>query len=287
MALACCVVVVACGDRQEEAVTELFENDYAFTVEEFLRAAGEGDLNAVRWFLGAGMAVEVADISQTQALHMAAESGRTEIVSELLQRGADPDSERLDGRTPLMLAAVAGDGLSVELLLDAGGSPLEKDTRGWSALALAAYGGFARAVEALVPLTRVQLNDALLLAAIGGHVGAIDPLVSGAAVVDARSPDGRTPLMLASARGHKDAVKLLLHHGANWYATDVGESTASQLAEAGGHQEIVVMLESAHLDDAERIGGDESFVPDGAGEEVLYSSRTRRLEGENLVGARA
>ncbi len=184
-----------------------------------------------------------------------------------------------------MLAAAAGDGRSVELLLDEGVSTLQKDTKGWTAIALAAYGGFARAVEALVPFSHVHLNDALLLAAIGGHVGAIDPLVSGAAVVDARSPERRTPLMLAAARGNEDAVRYLLHHGANWYATDAGQSTAAQLAADGGHENIVDLLESAHLDDAEHVWGDGSFVPEEGDEAVFYSSRTRRLEGGNLLGS--
>ncbi|MGI9241199.1 MAG: ankyrin repeat domain-containing protein, partial [Verrucomicrobiales bacterium] len=126
---------------------------------------------------------------------------------------------------------------------------------------------------------------ALLLAAIGGHVGAIDPLVSGAAVVDARSPDQRTPLMLAAARGNEDAVRILLHHGANWYATDEGQSTASQLAAEEGHGDIVHLLDSAHLNDAESVAGDESFVPDEDGGAVIYSSRTRRLDGEALLGS--
>ncbi len=100
LAVALGVGVVACGDRQEQAVSELYEREYAFTVEEFFRAAAEGDLNAVRWFLDAGMNAEVADVSQSQALHMAAEAGRSEIVEELLARGVDPDRERLDGSAP-------------------------------------------------------------------------------------------------------------------------------------------------------------------------------------------
>ena len=280
-------LLAGCGgkDRQEEAVNDLYEAEYAFTVEEFFRAAHAGDLKAVRWFIGAGMDPAVADVSKTQALHMATEGGQAAVVEELLGLGVDPTAVRLDGRTPLMLAAEAGDGRSVEMLIDAGSPVLGKDSKGWSALALAAYGGFSRAVEALVPLSRPHLNDALLLAAIGGHVGAIDHLLSGSAEVDVRSPERRTPLMLAAARGHDDAVSILLHHGANWYATDVESNTAAQMAAAGGHGSVVNLLETAHLDDAERGAGDASFVPEvPAGEEWLYSSQTRRIDNVSLVG---
>lgn len=283
-AVAAGLLVCGCGDRQEAAVNELYQIDYAFSVEDFFRAAADGDLRAVRWFLGAGMEAGVADSAEMTALHVAAGSGSTEVVRELLGMGVDPRAERLDGRTPLMLAAESGDSRSVQLLLDVGGEPLEKDAHGWSALALAAYGGFERAVEVLVPLSRPFLNDALLLAALGGHVGSIDHLVSAAAVVDTRSPEERTPLMLAAARGHQDAVKFLLHHGANWYATDAEDRTAAQLAAAGGHEEIVGMIESAEIDASVRGSGDGSFVPGDDGRQVLYSSRTRRLDGERLVG---
>jgi ankyrin repeat protein len=283
-AVAACVLISACGDRQEEAVGELYQSDYAFTVEDFFRAAAAGDLVAVRWFLGAGMEPGVEDVSKTTALHMAAATGSSDVVRELLAHGAEASTERLDGRTPLMLAAEAGDSRSVKMLLDAGGKALGKDSHGWSALALAAYGGFERVVETLVPLSRPLLNDALLLAAIGGHVASIDHLVSDSALVDTRSPDERTPLMLAAARGHEDAVKILLHHGANWHATDGDEHTAAQMAAGGGHEGVVTILESAGRNAGERGGGDESFVPGIDGEPVLYSSRTRRLDGERLVG---
>ena len=124
-----------------------------------------------------------------------------------------------------------------------------------------------------------------MLAAMNGNVAAIDPLVSSTAEIDVRSPDDRTPLMLAAARGHDEAVKFLLHHGANWYATDVENRTAAELAAAGGHGDVVNLLDTAHLSDALLNEGDEGFVPEatGDGDEVLYTSKTRRIEGERLV----
>ncbi|MFT4550963.1 MAG: ankyrin repeat protein [Verrucomicrobiales bacterium] len=283
LAAALCLLFSGCGDRQEEAVGELFESNYAFSVEEFFRASAQGDLKAVRWFLDAGMGVGVADNSKSQALHMAAAAAQPVIVEHLLSHGANPTSERLDGRTPLMMAAESGDGRSVELLLDAGCSALQKDGNGWSALALAAYGGFGRAVESLVPLSRPLLNDALLIAAMGGHVSSIDHLVAGAAEVDTRSPEQRTPLMLAAARGHDDAVKFLLHHGANWYATDVESKTGAQMAAEAGHGAIVNLLDTADLDDRFDSAGNDSFVPEDQDGGVLYSSKTRRIDGEELI----
>jgi len=275
----------ACGDRQEAAVVELFEDDYGFSVDEFLRAAEEGNVGAVRRFIAGGMNPAAADIASVQALHVACAAGKNKVVEELLKVGVDPLVARGDDRTPLMLAAESGDGHSVKLLLDAGAEPLRRDASGWTAIGLAAYGGFAQAVEVLAPLSRPLLDDALLLAAIGGHVAAIDPLVSSDAKIDARSADEKTPLMLAAARGHGNTVEYLLHHGANNYATDRDENTAAQMAEAGGHDEIVNLLESAHRKESKLGADSETFDQNMVAEEVLYSQEARRLDGERLIGS--
>ena len=97
-----------CGDHQEEAVAELFEDDYGFSLEEFFRAAGTGDVAAVRSFIAAGINPNVTDVAKVQALHVACASGRSRVVELLLEEGADPGTPRGDERTPLMLASRIG-----------------------------------------------------------------------------------------------------------------------------------------------------------------------------------
>jgi ankyrin repeat protein len=42
------------------------------------------------------------------------------VVQLLLERGADPNHQISDGRTPLALAVIGGNALLVQMLLDAG-----------------------------------------------------------------------------------------------------------------------------------------------------------------------
>ncbi len=88
------------------------------------------------------------------ALHLAAGSGRAEIVRELLDRGADPDAANALGVTPLMRAAWVGQLDAARLLLDADGDADSRiharDVVGSDALMRAAMTGRASVVTYLV-----------------------------------------------------------------------------------------------------------------------------------------
>lgn len=57
------------------------------------------------------------------ALHLAAECGHTDIIEELLRRGADINAQDATGQTPLFCAALHGRQAAVKLLLKAGADP--------------------------------------------------------------------------------------------------------------------------------------------------------------------
>lgn len=57
--------------------------------------------------------------------------------------------------------------------------------------------------------------------------------------IDARDPQGNTPLMLASAGGHGRLVKLCLRKGAAVDAQNATGETALVLAAAAGHKAVV------------------------------------------------
>ena len=67
----------SCGDTQKEARSELTAKSFTFTVDEYIRAAREGNVAALRYFLEAGMAVDVTDAEGATALFRAAENGRS------------------------------------------------------------------------------------------------------------------------------------------------------------------------------------------------------------------
>ena len=240
LAMALGVFCVACSrDRQEDAIGELFEADFAFTVDDFLRAAKEGRHDVVRLHLQAGMAVDAENQFGERALGLAAERAHRRVVEVLLDAGADPDIAGPGMRTPLLGAAEAGDAASVRDLIALGADATHKDILGWTPLRLAAYYGRDRVMAELLPLHPAKdLDAALLLAATQGHVGILDQLLAAGADVYQRTPEGQTALMLAAVRGHLGAVRVLLQRGANLFANDVEGKTATAIAEDAGEASV-------------------------------------------------
>ncbi len=86
-------------------------------------AAESGDVEFARELLKAGASVDHTFIGDT-ALHAAASSDELEVVSLLLEHGADPNTEDLDFDTPMALAASQE---CLDLLLAAGGEIRPED----------------------------------------------------------------------------------------------------------------------------------------------------------------
>ena len=68
------------------------------------RAAGLGNIEAVKQHLAAGTDVDAKDNYDYTPLHRAALNGHEEIVELLVAEGADVNMREIDGRTPLDLA---------------------------------------------------------------------------------------------------------------------------------------------------------------------------------------
>ncbi len=75
-------------------------------------------------------------------------------------------------------------------------------------------------VPEAVDLLRQYGWTSLHWAARHGQGAAIQRLIAGGAVIDAREHLDRTPLHLAAMAGHRDTVEQLLSHGANVNARD-------------------------------------------------------------------
>ena len=145
--------------------------------------------------------------------------GHEAVVKQLLERGVDPDSEDIDGRTPLSWAAEYGYEEVVKLLLAKDDVDLDSrnDRFGRTPLSWAAENGHKEVVE-------------LLLAKHG-----VDP--------DSRDSDGRTPLLWAAQYGHKEVVKLLLaKYGVNPDSKDSDGRTPLLWAVEYGYEEVVKLL---------------------------------------------
>ncbi|KAI8922470.1 ankyrin repeat-containing domain protein [Powellomyces hirtus] len=143
------------------------------------RAARFGHIRVVQTLLDAGADVHAGG---NAALLIAAGHGRTDVVIDLISRGAAVNPRSRRGGNPLCEAAAGGHVHVVQVLLRAGAKPTS------------------------------QRNAALCAAAMGGHVEVVDELVKAKAVPSAR---GSAALLQAVENRHTTVVRRLLELGAN------------------------------------------------------------------------
>lgn len=167
-------------------------------------------------------------------------------VTELLQRGFDPNTPDPSGQVALIVAlqqetfAVADalmsrPDLNVNLLNPAGES----------ALMMAALRGQLSWCERLLA-RGASVNKPgwtpLHYAATGPDPKIVQLLLDHGAVVDAEAPDKTTPLMMAARYGKEESVTLLLAHGADPMRINARNMNAADFARGGGREWLAVRL---------------------------------------------
>jgi ankyrin repeat protein len=234
------------ADRARERVHAA---GYAYSVEDFLRAASEGREAVVTDFLEAGMQPDVMDASGQSAVDRAAAAGQGHIARLLLSRKAKPWKNQESSGESLIAAARSGDLESVNALLGAGVPPgfrsAANEPRGGTAPLLeAAHQGHTAIVRVLAALDPGHVQDALGRAAAQNHTGAMAVLLEAGADPLAAGEGGVTALMLAARHGQQPAAELLVRRGALLTAIDGEGRSAADCAESAGHPELAALLRS-------------------------------------------
>ena len=157
--------------------------------------------------------------SGSTALHYASAYGHVEVVSYLLDQGANIDKKDLDDGTALMNACGSGHLEVVKLLLSWGADPTICDIAGWTPLMVASYGRHVDVVRCLVRNKAVK------------------------AIIDTQDNNGRTALFRASSRNRTEMVKLLVEVGANPMVADKEDDTPLNIAKNRGHNDCFTILE--------------------------------------------
>lgn len=140
-------------------------------------------------------------------------------VTELLQRGFDPNTVDPKGRQGLFLALQLGSLKAADVLIDWPKTQVEwRSAKDESPLMMAAFKGYKEQVRKLIARD-ADVNKPgwtpLHYAATGGHVDIIALLLDESAYIDAESPNKTTPLMMAAMYGSTAAVRALLEAGAD------------------------------------------------------------------------
>ncbi|MBN1409232.1 MAG: ankyrin repeat domain-containing protein [Spirochaetales bacterium] len=157
-------------------------------------------------------------------IHLAARIGKTRVITELLDKGADINARTADTQeTALHLAATEGYAETVDLLLKKGAEIEAKDETG------------------MTPLHKAALENRTECARF---------LIEAGAEIDAVEHENKTPLHFACEYGHRSMTDLLLKYKANPDALNERKFTPLYLASCFGYTDIMTLLleKGAHLE---------------------------------------
>jgi hypothetical protein len=176
-----------------------------------------------------------------QTMFYAAARGHEQVVSLLIESGADVNACDTWGSTMLHLASRRGDAQVVRILLEKHADVNAFD--GWekkTALHFASEEGHAQVVQLLLQKgADIDAFDtwgnktALHYASQEGHEHVVQLLLVHDANVNARGWKKETALHIACERGHEQVVRLLLEAGADVHARDFRGMAAWDFAERG------------------------------------------------------
>lgn len=221
-----------------------FERPPAEALEHLLlKAVARGDRAATqKWLaLGADPNTRRGRGARPPLVH-AVLSGESSVATLLLEAGAAPAVEGVDGWRALHVAAQLGAHEMAELLLSAGADPDASTPMGQTAFEIAAAS--PRRSLALLRLLRQssQQPDSLVRAAEVGDLAAVSNLIALGVDLEETEGGSRSALRVAASSGQAEVVRLLLAAGARWRRG--ASHTRGPLLEAvdGRHVATVVVL---------------------------------------------
>jgi uncharacterized protein len=200
-------------------------------------------------YIAIGLCVSVARAGAYEDFFKAIEQDDPRTVTALLQRGLDPNLRDEKGQVALYVALrapslAAADALLAHPQLDVNAT----NAAGETPLMMAALRGhlvWAHKLMARGAKVHGEGWSPLHYAATGPEPEFVRLLLEKGAPVDARSPNGSTPLMMAARYGSEASVDLLLARGADPKLRNQRDLTAADFARMDGRETLAKRLESA------------------------------------------
>ncbi|XP_067661803.1 ankyrin repeat domain-containing protein 50-like [Haliotis asinina] len=251
------------------------------TMTPILGAALKGHKDVVELLVNTGKHLILVDNGGDTILHYACRGGHVEVVTYVLSQNiSDMNSRGFQKMSPLMRAALTGHTDVIKLLVSKGADVTQLDGGGDNILHYACRGGNVEVVKYVLSLNMVNINSRgfqtmtpILGAALRGHTGVVDLIVStihnlilvdnggdtilhyacrGGHVemvsyvlsqnmsdINSRGYGNMTPLMSAGQRGHKEVVELLVQNNADLSLTYDGKNNILHLVCQEGRLEVV------------------------------------------------
>jgi ankyrin repeat protein/Tol biopolymer transport system component len=193
---------------------------WAFSAQDIFQVIRNGDVEKLKVLLEKNPALaNTPHPFGYYPIHLAALSGRLELVESLIERGADVRVTFREG-TVLHAAIYSGSQDVLELLISKGVNLDAGSESSGPPLLLAARLGRSEMAEKLLArgasmnLKDKVGNTALLLAASCGHKPVVELLLEKNGDFNAPNSHGATPLSVAEREGHEEIVRVLLAKGA-------------------------------------------------------------------------
>lgn len=183
---------------------------------EFAWGVERNDIQRVRAWLDEGLDPEFLGAEIGTGLMIAAWHGNIPMMALFVERGANPRRANRNGEQPLQLAAWNNHVDAVKWLLDHGAA-LNREGNYWGALHYAVF---------------------------RGHGELAKYLIARGAEINAKSPNGSTPLMMAAREGREELSKLLMESGADLKAKNDWGDSALTLAMRYDHYRLGKMISS-------------------------------------------
>lgn len=224
-------LLAGCRADSDVVTERLAEKGYALSMEEFGRAATEGDDETLDLFTRAGVRPDGRDREGLRAFDRAVLAGQDDAAAWLWDHGGVGE----DLKPAVWKAAVASGSVATVRLLEERAEPPVS-------VALLLPAVQSRNLDVLELVigwgTKIDAGAALRLSAKLGRLDMSSMLLDADTDPNGADPSsGRTALMEAAASGHLDLINLLLERGAEPQTTDREGRTAAWLAEAAGHMD--------------------------------------------------
>jgi len=182
-------------------------------------ATQNGNLEAVKKYIGKGANVNYKhDWLERSPLHIAIIWGYQDIVTQLIDSGADVNIQDKDQATPLHEAALR-DRVEIAKILLQKGAKVDPISRGQTPLHMACAEGRTEVVRLLIE-NKADINalynqsTPLHIASEGGFESIVNLLIASGANVNAKNASEGTALHVASIKGFERVASVLLEHSA-------------------------------------------------------------------------
>lgn len=252
-------------DKVKELVTKdpkiihAVDKDYGATP--FIWAVAGGKKDVISFLVEKGADINAMEPTKTTALHVAAMNGHTEIVQYLVSfPHCKADVAANDGNTPLINAAYQGHKEICRLLVSkkAKLDAVNKNKRSVAFFA-AANGDTQLAEMAVTKGVDVNLKDvnnvtAIQAAVYNGRTQTVGRLITLGADKNVKDNQGGSLLHIACKRGHKETAQLLLKLKLGIDDPDDHKRTPLDYARAGNHEPLVALLTANGAKESSKSG---------------------------------